>query len=245
MKGGGKKTACLSRVYHENRTHRSRKEDFNMKRGTQLFIGILVAALLLCTPLGPVEAQNQELTVLVWSHFIPDVDEVLKKHAEDFGKMKGVTVRIDTIAHKQFVSKKAAEAQARSGHDIIMNYGADPLVYDNLLADVSDLVGDLNQQYGGLIPLAAETCQVKGRWKSVPWYYYPYPLVVRTDLIEQVGETPPDTWDDVLRIGTKLKKIGKPILFSIVYLAPDYERKSLSDSYFSSATWSETPNTTT
>jgi multiple sugar transport system substrate-binding protein len=182
-----------------------------MKRGTQLFIGISVAALLLCTPLGPVEAQNQELTVLVWSHFIPDVDEVLKKHAEDFGKMKGVTVRIDTIAHKQFVSKKAAEAQARSGHDIIMNYGADPLVYDNLLADVSDLVDDLNRQYGGLIPLAAETCQVKGRWKSVPWYYYPYPLVVRTDLIEQVGETPPDTWDDVLRIGTKLKKIGKPI----------------------------------
>ena len=31
------------------------------------------------------------------------------------------------------------------------------------------------------------------------------------------------------------KKIGRPILFSVVYLAPDYERKSLSDSYFSSA----------
>jgi len=31
------------------------------------------------------------------------------------------------------------------------------------------------------------------------------------------------------------KKIGKPILFSIVYLAPDYERKSLSDRNFSTA----------
>ncbi len=182
-----------------------------MKRRNQLIIGITAAALLLFAQLSPALAENQELTVLVWSHFIPDVDQVLKKHAEDFGRMKGVTVRIDTIAHKQFVSKKAAEAQARSGHDIIMNYGADPLVYGDLLTDVNDLVGDLSQRYGGLIPLAAETCQVGGQWKSVPWYYYPYPLVVRTDLIEQVGETPPDTWDDVLRIGTKLKQIGKPI----------------------------------
>ena len=182
-----------------------------MKRGFTSLIAISVIALLLGASLGPAAAQNQELTVLVWSHFIPDVDQVLKKHAADFGKLKGVTVRIDTIAHKQFVSKKAAEAQARSGHDIIMNYGADPLVYEDLLADVSDLVGEMSQLYGGLIPLAAETCQVKGRWKSVPWYYYPYPLVVRTDLIQQVGESPPDTWEDALRIGTKLKQIGKPI----------------------------------
>lgn len=182
-----------------------------MKGKMSWIVGIVAAALLLGGQLSPVPAADQELTVLVWSHFIPDVDQVLKKHAEDFGRLKGVTVRIDTIAHKQFVSKKAAEAQARSGHDIIMNYGADPLVYEELLADVGDLVADLEKRYGGLIPLAAETSKVKGQWKSVPWYYYPYPLVIRTDLIQQVGETPPDTWDDVLRVGTKLKQIGKPI----------------------------------
>lgn len=159
----------------------------------------------------PAAAQKPEITVLVWSHFIPDVDKVLKKHAEEFGAAKGVTVRIDTIDLKQFASKKAAEAQAKSGHDIIMNYGADPLLYDKLLADVDDLVGDLGKAYGGLIPLAAETCKVGEHWKSVPWYYYPYPLVVRTDLIAQVVEKAPDTWEDVLRIGAKLKKIGKPV----------------------------------
>ena len=180
-----------------------------LKKSLIIFIGIVVV--LFCIQLTPGLAQNRELTVLVWSHFIPDVDKVLKKHAEDFGKMKGVTVRIDTIAHKQFVAKKAAEAQARSGHDIIMNYGADPLVYEELMANVDDVVGELSQMYGDMIPLAAETCLVNGQWKSVPWYYYPYPLVIRNDLIQQVGERPPDTWDDVLRIGTKLKKIGKPI----------------------------------
>jgi len=182
-----------------------------MKRGSRWVIAMSAIVLLFGVLFHPCLAQSKDLTVLVWSHFIPDVDQVLKKHAEEFGKMKGIDVRIDTIAHKQFVSKKAAEAQARSGHDIIMNYGADPLVYGDLLADVSGLVGELSGQYGGLIPLAAETCRVKGQWKSVPWYYYPYPLVIRTDLIKKVSETPPDTWDDVLRVGTQLKKIGKPI----------------------------------
>ncbi len=182
-----------------------------MKRSKALALCLGFAIALFLFQAQPGQAKEETLTMLVWSHFIPEVDAVLKQHAEDFGKMKGIKVRIDTIAHKQFVSKKAAEAQAGSGHDIIMNYGADPLVYQGLLADVDDIVGDLSNQYGGMIPLASETCKVKDHWKSVPWYYYPYPLVIRKDLIEQVGETVPDTWEDVLRVGTKLKKLGKPV----------------------------------
>ena len=41
---------------------------------------------------GTSMAESKELTVLVWSHFITDVDKVLKKHAEEFGKQKGVKV---------------------------------------------------------------------------------------------------------------------------------------------------------
>jgi multiple sugar transport system substrate-binding protein len=174
-----------------------------------LVLALLVGVSLVTATLPAVAAE--ELTVLVWSHFIPDVDNVLKEHAAAFEKEKGVKVRIDTIAHKQFASKKAAEAQSESGHDIIMNYGADAFVYEEMLADVGDLVGELESEYGGMIPLAAETCKVKGTWRSIPWYYYPYPLVIRTDLIDEVGESPPDTWDDVYRIAAKLKKKGKPI----------------------------------
>ncbi|MBW1711797.1 MAG: extracellular solute-binding protein [Deltaproteobacteria bacterium] len=161
-------------------------------------------------PGGKAVAAEKELTILVWSHFIPDVDKVLKKHAEEFGKLKGVKVRVDTIDLAQFAAKKAAEAQAKSGHDIIQNYGADAFVYKDLLAPVDDVVKDLSGKYGGHIGLAAETCQVEGKWKAVPWYYYPYPLCARIDLIEEIGEKPPDTWDDFLRIAKKLKAKGKP-----------------------------------
>ncbi len=104
----------------------------------------LAAIFFIVASYGTSMAESKEVTVLVWSHFIPDVDKVLKKHAEEFGKQKGVKVRIDTIAHKQFVPKKAAEARAKSGHDIIMNYGADALVYKDLMANVDDLVNEIS-----------------------------------------------------------------------------------------------------
>ena len=185
------------------------EKNYNTRKNVVFAIAILLVVSLV--QVVPTTAAARELTMLVWSHFIPDVDEVLKKQAEEFSKARGVKVRIDTIALQQIVPKKAAEAQAQSGHDIIMNYGADAFVYRDLLAPVDDLVMELGNNYGGWIKLAEEICKVDGEWKAVPWYYYPYPLVIRTDLIEQVGETPPDTWEDVLRIGKKLKAIGKPI----------------------------------
>jgi len=176
-------------------------------------IGFVTAVVLglLASTATPIGAAERELTIMVWSHFIPDVDKEFRAHAEEFAKQKGVKVRIDTIDLKQFVAKKAAEAQARSGHDIIQNYGADTMVYENLLMDLNPLVDEVGKQYGGWIRLAEEVCKVENAWKAVPWYYYPYPLVVRTDLLKKAGENPPDSWDDVLRIGKKMKDMGKPV----------------------------------
>src|SRR5437016_14277877 len=38
----------------------------------------------------------------------------------------------------------------------------------------------------------------------------PFPMAVRTDLLEKIGEKAPDTWEDWLRVGKKGKAIGHP-----------------------------------
>jgi spermidine/putrescine-binding protein len=86
-----------------------------------LWVGFILGLFLLPMTAPNLGAAEKELTIMVWSHFIPDVDKELKAHAEEFAKKKGVKVRIDTIDLKQFVVKKAAEAQSKSGHDIIQN----------------------------------------------------------------------------------------------------------------------------
>src|SRR5881396_1852109 len=78
---------------------------------------------------APAFAQKRELTFLSWNHFVPASDDELRKQAEAFGKQAGVTVRVDTIAHLQIPAKRAAEAQAQSGHDMILTGGADPFLF--------------------------------------------------------------------------------------------------------------------
>src|SRR5213594_2951503 len=87
----------------------------------------------------PAYAQKRELTFLSWNHFVPASDDELRKQAEAFSKQAGVTVRVDTIAHLQLPAKRAAEAQAQAGHDIIFVGDADPFLYEKQLADVGDL----------------------------------------------------------------------------------------------------------
>jgi multiple sugar transport system substrate-binding protein len=46
---------------------------------------------------------------------------------------------------------------------------------------------------------------------GVPYFWISFPGSYRKDLFDQVGEKPPDTWEDLLRAGRKLKKLGHPV----------------------------------
>src|SRR2546422_5455174 len=88
---------------------------------------------------APAFAQKRELTFLSWNHFVPASDDELRQQAEEFGKQAGVTVRVDTIAHLQLPAKRAAEVQARSGHDLVHMTADDPFLYEKALVDVGDV----------------------------------------------------------------------------------------------------------
>ena len=67
---------------------------------------------------APALAQTRELTFLTIASFVPDTDKELKRQFEEWGKQNNVKVRLDIIAHLQLQTKKAAEVQAKSGHDL-------------------------------------------------------------------------------------------------------------------------------
>src|SRR5262249_45274422 len=94
---------------------------------------------------APAFAQKRELTFLSWNHFVPASDDELRKQAEAFGKQAGVTVRVDTIAHLQLPAKRAAEAQAQAGHDLLFVADADPFLFESQLVDMADVIDHLRQ----------------------------------------------------------------------------------------------------
>jgi spermidine/putrescine-binding protein len=78
---------------------------------------------------APAFAQRRELTFLSGSHFVPASDDELRRQAEAFGKQAGITVKLDTIQGLQLPTKRAAEAQSQSGHDILLLSHADPFLF--------------------------------------------------------------------------------------------------------------------
>src|SRR5947208_14662341 len=67
---------------------------------------------------APAVAQTRELTFLTVASFVPETDKELKRQFEEWGAKNKVKVRLDIIAHRPRVTKKAAEVQARPGHDL-------------------------------------------------------------------------------------------------------------------------------
>lgn len=157
-------------------------------------------------------AAGEWLTMLTWSHFVPESDAELRKQLEhDFAKDVGIKARLDTIAVSQLPAKRAVEAQSRGGHDIVVLDAGDPSLYKDLLVDLSDLKETLGREHGGWFGLGKELGMKDGPWRAIPWYFVSFPLLLRTDLWEEAGEkAPPDTWEDLLRGGEKLKSKGHP-----------------------------------
>jgi multiple sugar transport system substrate-binding protein len=164
---------------------------------------------------APTWAAPRELALLTAVNYAPTSDVKLAELGQRFGKQAGVNVKIDHVQSIQMPGKLAAELMSGSGHDIVsleMHY---PWLFQPGLADVSDIATDLARKHGEWYPFAREHALVRGQWVGVPYLYISFPGSHRIDYFEEVGEKAPDTWDDLLRAGRKLKKLGYPVGFAI------------------------------
>src|SRR2546425_916542 len=168
---------------------------------------------------APALAQKRELTFLSWNHFVPASDDELRRQAEVFGKQAGVTVRVDTIAHLQLPAKRAAEAQAQSGHDLVFVADADPFLFESQLVDLADVIDDLGKRYGGWYAFAEEAANTKSGWRAVPWFWVSFPATYNMVHFKNAGLETPKTWAELLHHGKILKKQGNPVGIAISHCA--------------------------
>ncbi|MBT5108975.1 MAG: extracellular solute-binding protein [Rhodospirillaceae bacterium] len=165
---------------------------------------------ILATGVAPAVGQTRELKMLVNSHFVPASDEELRRQMEEFGKAEGVKTRLDRVAHLQLPAVLAGEIQGQKGHDIVAVRNADPNLYSKHLVSLDGLYEKIGKAGGGWTNNDVGKGR-DGHQKAIPWYFISFPIAIRTDLVSEIGENMPDTWDDVHRIGMKLKKKGHPV----------------------------------
>ena len=165
---------------------------------------------ILATGIAPATAQERELKMLTNSHFVPSSDVELARQLAEFGKAAGVKTRLDRVAHLQLPAVMAGEVQGQKGHDMLNVGNSNPHLYSKHLENLDDLYEKVGNAGGGFTTTGVGKGR-DGHYKAIPWFFISFPLALRTDLIGEIGEELPDTWDDVHRIGAKLKKKGHPL----------------------------------
>jgi multiple sugar transport system substrate-binding protein len=160
---------------------------------------------------APAVAQVREISYLCWNNFAPASDKKLAEIGQRFTKDTGIKIKIDHIAAPQQPAKYASEIQTQAGHDLVEMRMYPPWLYEPQLVDVSDVVAELEKQYGPAIAPSRETAFVKGVWRAVPQYHTFFVATYREDLFKKAGLKIPDTWEDLYVVGKELKKMGNPI----------------------------------
>lgn len=153
------------------------------------------------------------LSILQWSHFVPDFDAYEDKWAADWGAKNGVTVKIDRIPQADLPARAASEAGAKSGHDLFGHFAQGfAALFEDSLVDISDLCESAASKYGGFIPAAEAIGKVNGKWRDYPDFFIPFPSLWRKDAWSAVGlPDGPKKWQDLLDNAAKLKANNTPI----------------------------------
>ena len=171
-----------------------------------------------------------KLSVGFWDHWVPGANDVLTKICQDWAAKEKVDLKIDYITSQgnKIVLTAQAEAQAKSGHDLMTFQAWDPLDKQTLLEPMDDVIGKLTKLNGAMDPAAQYLVKGKDHYVGVPAVTGTQvkPPCARLDLFKKVGvdilEMYPTlkaptkaaenwNWDTLLSAAEKLHKEGHPI----------------------------------
>ncbi len=165
-----------------------------------------------------------------WDHWVPTGNGALRQLAQQFGERNRVNVNLDfiTTVGNQLQLTAAAQAQSRSGHDILSLSPWDIGAYADQLEPVDDVMGRLIAKYGPPNPAAEFLAKHRGAWRAIPATSGTQnkPACVRFDLMQEhagidvramwpaenrAGPTANTwTWDTFLRAAEACHRAGFP-----------------------------------
>jgi ABC-type glycerol-3-phosphate transport system substrate-binding protein len=111
-----------------------------------------------------------KLSMGFWDHWVPGANKATTDLVNEWAAKEKVEVQIDYITSQGNKNRLtiAAEAAARSGHDIIALPSWEPSDKAKLLEPVDDVMGPLIKQNGAVNATVEYLGKVEGKWVAVP-----------------------------------------------------------------------------
>lgn len=111
-----------------------------------------------------------KVSIAFWDHWVPEGNVAMKKQVDAWAKQNHVEVQADfitSVGNKNLLTI-AAEAQARTGHDVEQFPTWEVLNNSDNLEPIDDVMGHLTKQYGPVNGVCDYLAKVKGHWLAVP-----------------------------------------------------------------------------
>src|ERR1041385_7229908 len=110
------------------------------------------------------------LSIGFWDHWVPGANKASEALCMEWGEQNKVDISIDYITSQgnKNLLTIAAEAQARSGHDIFAFPSWLPSDHANRLEPVDDVMAELIKVNGKVNPTVEYLAHNSGRWVAVP-----------------------------------------------------------------------------
>jgi ABC-type glycerol-3-phosphate transport system substrate-binding protein len=111
-----------------------------------------------------------KVSIGFWDHWVPAGNDVMKKQVAQWSDQNKVDVQADFITSNGFknILTIAAEAQARTGHDVFQFPTWEVQNHADQLEPVDDVVGRLTAKYGSVNKVCEYLGKSKGHWLAVP-----------------------------------------------------------------------------
>lgn len=111
-----------------------------------------------------------KLTLGFWDHWVPGSNGATEKLIKDWADKEKVEVQIDFITSqgRKLLLTTAAEAQAKSGHDILAMNTFLPARYADQLVPMNDVMEGLIKENGAVNATVEYLGKVNGKWLAIP-----------------------------------------------------------------------------
>jgi len=110
------------------------------------------------------------LTMGFWDHWVPGANNTLTELVNKWAEKEKVEVQIDYITSQgnKLLLTATAEAQAKSGHDILAQQAWLPHANADLLEPMNDIMGSIVKENGEVNGTVKYLGQADGKWLGIP-----------------------------------------------------------------------------
>jgi multiple sugar transport system substrate-binding protein len=156
---------------------------------------------------------ERTLRIAQWNNYVAGYDRWWDdEYTRRWGERNGTKVVVDHFDINQARAHAEAEVASQRGHDIFkLNLGS-PAPFEDEVIDHREIVEEVEAKVGRMTPFVERSVFNPKTKKYLGFsdYWAPNPVHYRTDLWAPGGRSP-DTWEDVLAAGSRLKAQGHPI----------------------------------